>query len=201
MKLYYVPQTRSTRARWMLEEIGAPYELVRLDVARRQNREPAYLALNPLGQVPTLVDGEAAIYETSAICMYLADKFPDKGLAPPPGSLLRGPYYQWCVYGPATIEPALVLYFEHHARLPEGERVVWIAEKMRARLHDAFAGVARSLGEREFLVGDRFTTADLLLGSVLGWARISGTLGDFPSLEAYSKRMLARDAAKRARAD
>jgi glutathione S-transferase len=133
--------------------------------------------------------------------MYLADKFPEKQLAPPPGSLLRGPYYQWVVYGPATIEPALVLYLEHHARLPEGERVPWIAEQMRARLRDVYAAVQTSLGDREFLVGDRFTAADLMMGSVLGWARISGTLEDHPVLAAYAKRMVSRDAARRARAD
>ncbi len=201
MKLYYVPQTRSTRARWMLEEIGAPYELVRLDVAKRQNRDPEYLALNPLGHVPTLVDGDTAIYESAAVCMYLADRFPEKELAPPPGSLLRGPYYQWLVYGPATIEPALVLYVDHHMRLPDGERVPRIAEKMRARLRDVFGAVQKSLGEREHLVGDRFSAADVMMGSILGWARLSGTLADHPSLEAYAKRMLARDAARRARAD
>ena len=92
-------------------------------------------------------------------------------------------------------------FFDHNARLAEAERVPWIAEKARARLHDLFGVVQAALGDREFLVGDRFTAADVVMASVIGWARLLGALGDFPSLVAYSRRMLARDAAKRARAD
>jgi glutathione S-transferase len=201
MKLFYVPQTRATRARWLLEEIGEPYELVRVDVASKENRSPEYLAKNPLGQVPTLVDGDTVVFETAAVCMYLADKFPDRKLAPPPGSPERGPYYQWIVFVPATIEPALVHYFEHNARLPEGERVPWIAEKMHHRLREVFGALARTLEGRDFIVGDHFTAADVMMASALSWARLTGLLTDFPACEAYAKRMMSRDAARRARKD
>ncbi len=201
MKLYYVPQTRATRARWLLEEIGEPYELVRLDVAAKDNRTPEYLALNPLGQVPTLVDGDTVVFETAAVCLYLADRFPEKHLAPPPGSPDRGPYYQWNVYVPATIEPALVQYFEHNARLPEDERVAWIAEKMHRRLREVFTSLQKILEGREYLVGDGFTAADVMMASALGWARLTGLLTDLPACEAYARRMMSRDAARRARKD
>src|SRR5438874_13750739 len=108
MKLYYVPRTRAGRVRWMLEELAVPYEISRLDPALRQQKDPAYLALNPNGTVPTLTDGDVTMYESAAICMYLADKFPDAGLAPPLGSRDRALYYQWIVYAMVTVEPRII---------------------------------------------------------------------------------------------
>ncbi|MET0152909.1 MAG: glutathione S-transferase N-terminal domain-containing protein, partial [Candidatus Binatia bacterium] len=89
MKLYYARQTRASRARWMLEEIGEPYELVRLDLSKGEHKRPEYLKIHPHGAVPALVDGETAMFESAAICAYLADKFPAKGFAPPPTSAAR----------------------------------------------------------------------------------------------------------------
>ena len=94
MKLYYAPQTRATRPRWMLEEIGAPYELVRLQLSKGEHKQPEYLKIHPHGAVPAYSDGEVTMFESAAICAYLADKFPDKRLAPPLGSPQRGLYYQ-----------------------------------------------------------------------------------------------------------
>ena len=91
MKLYYAPHTRASRPRWLLEELGVPYELVRVDVAHQENRQAPYLLINPLGHVPALVDGDMTIIESAAICMYLADKFPEKKMAPAVGSPPRGP--------------------------------------------------------------------------------------------------------------
>ena len=80
MKLYYTPRTRSSRPRWMLEELEIPYELVRVDLSAGEHRKPEYLAINPYGAVPALVDGEVKLFESAAICAYLADKHPDRGL-------------------------------------------------------------------------------------------------------------------------
>ncbi len=201
MKLYYVPSTRAGRARWMLEELEIPYELHRLDPSVRENRQPPYLALNPLGTVPTLVDGDVVVYESLAICLYLADKFPDKGLAPPPGSPERGPYYQWSVFSMVTLEKGLDLVNLHTVRLPEDKRIPQAAEMGRARFLEAAAVLDQALADREYLVGGRFTTADLVTGAVLGWGKLFGLLGDHPRLVDYVRRQVGRPAARRSRAD
>src|SRR5512143_2861365 len=105
MKLYFTPRTRATRPRWLLEELGVPYELVRVDLEAGQNRTADYLALHPLAQVPVLVDDDQVLIESAAICMHLGDRFPAARLAPAVGSRLRGPYLQWMFYCAATLEP------------------------------------------------------------------------------------------------
>src|SRR5262245_31306553 len=122
LKLYYASQTRAGRPRWLLEEIGTPYELVRLELAKSDQKKPAYLKINPNGTVPALVDGDLALFESAAICQYLADKFPDKKLAPPVGTPARGRYYQWIHYAMSALEPPLVTIFQHTMMLPEAQR-------------------------------------------------------------------------------
>ena len=201
MKLYYAPNTRAHRPRWLLEELGVPYELVRLDVKSQENRQEAYLAVNPLGHVPALHDGEVTLIESGAICLHLADKFPEKRLAPKPGTAQRGQYYQWVVFALTSLEPQVALYENHVKRLPEDQRDPRAAERAKARLHELCAVVDKAVTGREYLVGDGFTVADLLVSAVLGWARFAGVLPDLPGLVEYSKRIAGRPAAKRARED
>jgi glutathione S-transferase len=201
MKLYYVPRTRATRPRWLLEELGVPYQLERLDVAAGENRRPEYLRLNPYGHVPTLVDGEVVVYESAAICLYLADKFIDHGLAPRFGSPLRGLYYQWMVFSMATLEPLIVTAYDHESRLPEAERVPAIAQGARKHFREVAGGLDQALGDREVLVGDTFTAADVMIASILAWSRLLGLLSDHPRLSDYAKRLMSRPAARRARED
>src|SRR5687768_8158359 len=98
MKLYFAPRTRSVRPRWLLEELGLPYELVKLDLSREEHRTPAHLGLHPLGDVPVLEDGEVTLFVSPAIILYLADRSPEKRLAPPMESPDRGPYLQWLLF-------------------------------------------------------------------------------------------------------
>ncbi len=98
MQLYFAPRTRASRPRWLLEELEVPYELVKLDLSKQESRTPAYVALHPFGEVPVLVDGDVTLFESSAICLYLADRFPEKRLAPSLGSPDRGPYLQWMLF-------------------------------------------------------------------------------------------------------
>ena len=123
MKLYYVPNTRAHRCRWLLEELEVPYELHRLDLAAGEHKQPPYLELQPHGAVPVLVDGETVVFESAAICLYLADRFPERGLAPRAGDPARGAYYQWLVYSISELEPPVALTFAHKVRLPEANRV------------------------------------------------------------------------------
>ena len=196
MKLYFTPRTRSTRPRWMLEELGVPYELVTVDLAAKQNREPGYLRVHPLGQVPALVDGDATVFESIAICMYLADRYPERGLAPPVSSPLRAPYYQWLLLCPSVIEPAIGRWAQHSGEVAEPER-----EKARARFAEAADVLTRALATGEHMLGDSFSTVDVIVGSNLHWARRVGLLDGRDVLSGYVDRLLARPAARRAFAD
>jgi len=201
MKLYYAPRSRSARPRWMLEEIGAPYDLVRLDLAKGEQKKPEYLKIHPHGAVPALSDGEVTLFESAAICAYLADKFPDKHLAPPLGSPARGYYYQWLIYSMATAEPAVLKVFLNTVMLPEAKRSVAAADEGRAQ----WAAVARvlesALEGKSFLLGEQFSAADVMIGSIAGWASSMKLLEGFPQLQKYVARLTSRPAFRRANAD
>ena len=197
MKLYYAPQTRATRPRWMLEEIGAPYELVRLQLSKGEHKQPEHLKIHPHGAVPAFSDDEVTMFESAAICAYLADKFPDKRLAPPVGSPQRGPYYQWLVYSMATMEPPVLKVFLNTRMLAEEKRSPAVAEEWK----DVARVVQQAVEGKAFLLGEQFTAADVMVGSILGWSGFMGLLEGFPGLQAYVGRLTSRPAFKRANAD
>ena len=201
MKLYYAPQTRAGRPRWLLEEIGAPYELVRIDLSTGEQKKPEYLEIHPHGAVPALVDGDLAMFESAAICMYLADKFPEKRLAPPIGTPARGRYYQWMVYTMATLEPAVMQIFLNTVMLPEAERSPAAAEKGRAMFAERVRVLEQALTGRTFILGEQFSAADVMIGSTLVWAGMMGLIGSYPQIQAYVNRLSERPALQRARAD
>jgi glutathione S-transferase len=196
MKLYFAPRTRSTRPRWMLEELGVPHEIVRVDLDTKQHREPDYLRIHPLGQVPALVDGDVTVFESIAICMYLADKFPERAMAPGAGSPKRAPYYQWLLFCPSALEPAIGRWAQHGGDVAEPERT-----KARDRFAEAAALLTRTLGEHEYLLGPSVTTVDVIVGSNLNWARRVGLLEGHDALSRYVDRLMARPAARRAFGD
>lgn len=189
VKLYWARRSRGDRPRWLLEELGVPYELIRLDLGRREHKSPEYLRVHPLGLVPALVDGERVILESCAICLHLADRFPERGLAPPPGSDDRGTYYQWMVYAVATMEPPLARFAE--SRDPHA----------RAQFDEAARIVSMVVAGRRWLLGETFSAADIMIGDELLWARSLGWLESHPELVAYLSRLEERPAFQRARAD
>jgi glutathione S-transferase len=201
MKLYYVPYTRAIRPRWLLEELGVPYELVRLDPSKKENRKPEYLEVHPLGHVPALVDGDVRIIESAAICLYLADKFPEKKLAPPVGSKDRAAYYQWTLFTMTTIEPPLVTISMHTRFLPEEKRNPALLPEARERLNDVYTALTKQLRGRQYAAGDAFSAADVLLAATLSWAKGMGALEGHPELLDYTKALTSRPAFQRARAD
>src|SRR5438105_1904684 len=131
MKLFYVPRTRSSRPRWLLEEMGVPFELVRLTPP--DARKPEHLALHPLGHVPVLQDGDFTLFESAAISLYLAEKFPEKKMLPPPGTRERALVYQWLFYAMTEVEPGCVELMKDRAN-----------EAVKAKLHAAGAPAAWS---------------------------------------------------------
>lgn len=198
IKLYFAPRTRSTRPRWLLEELGVPYELVRLDLSKGEHKTPEYRAIHPHGSVPALVDGDTTLIESVAICMHLADRFPEKGLAPALGSMDRGRYYQWLVYAVATLEPAIVDYYAATAAGGPEDRDEEEAKAAKARFEEIAGVLEKALGAGEFMIGGVFTTADLVLGSMLGWARSMRLLDGHARLEEYVKGLTQRPAFRRA---
>jgi glutathione S-transferase len=200
LKLYYVPQTRATRPRWLLEELGVPYELVRLDPQKGETRTPEYLALNPLGHVPTLVDDELVMTESAAILLYLADKFPEGKLAPAAGTPARAAYYQWILFCMSTLEPPLSL-LHAQAKLPDAEKTPAVIATAQERVKTVVATVDKIIRTREHILGEGFSAADVLLASTVGWAKGYGLVESFPYALEYVRRCVARPAAKRARSD
>jgi glutathione S-transferase len=201
LTLYHSPQSRSIRPRWLLEELGVPYEVKPISLAEGDQKKPDYLKLNPNGAVPTLVDGDLVLWESAAICQYLADKFPDKHLAPPVGTPERGKYYQWVHYAMCGIEPPAVTIFLHTVRLPEAERLPKLVDEARAQLAAAIAVVDGALAGREWILGSQFSAADVMVGSTLAWCQMMGAMGDkSPNATAYLGRCVARPAFQRASA-
>lgn len=195
MKLFYSPQTRAVSSRWALEEVAVPYELIRLKFPDELGLAELQQA-NPLGQIPTLVDGEQVVTEASAIALYLADRFPQAGLAP--GLEERHEYYQWAFFVGAAIEPHLVEFSMHSHFLPEAERDAARATKGKEGFDRVMGIVNERLGERPYLLGEDFSMVDVIFGSILGWAGMLGLLGGFDRVQAYYQRVSSRPAFQQA---
>lgn len=193
LTFYTNPMSRGRIARWMLEEVGAPYETVLLDYGTTM-KAPAYLAVNPMGKVPAVKHGDTVVTECAAICAYLADAYPTANLAPPPGHADRGPYYRWLFFGAGPVEAAAS---------NKGLGVVVPAEKQGMVGYGSLDAVTSALEQavtgKTFIAGARFTAADLYLASQLGWLTHFGVLEKRPAFEAYMGPHLARPAAVRAR--
>lgn len=198
MKLYFFQQSRATRVRWMFEELGVPYELAPVDMTKGEHKQPAYLKVHPLGALPAIEDNGFPLFESAAIVMHLADKYPEKGLAPAVGTNERGEYYQWILFGMTEAEPPLVSIIQNTRFLPEAERSPAVVERSSNRFKVVTAALEARMKGREYLVGDKFTAADLVVGGVLNFAKRLGQLGDdMPTLQAYVGRLMARPAAKK----
>ena len=161
--LYTNPMSRGRIARWMLEEVGQPYKTEVLDYASTMKAQ-AYLAINPMGKVPALRHGDAVVTETAAICAYLADAFPQAGLAPPPGHRLRAPYYRWLFFGAGPLEAAASNRAMGWEAPPDRQRMMGYGSYAQA-----MEVLERALDGRDYLDGQAFSAADLYIGSQLGW--------------------------------
>jgi len=190
---YTNPQSRGRIVRWMLEEVGQPYRTELLDYGTTM-KAPAYLVINPMGKVPALKHGDTVITEGAAICAYLADAFPEAGLAPPPGDRRRGPYYRWLFFAAGPIEAAAsnkALGFV----VPEGrERMMGYGT-----YDEAMNALEGAVSQGEYLVGDQFTAADVYVGSHIGFGLQFGTIEKRPAFERYVSRISVRPAAVRAK--
>jgi glutathione S-transferase len=193
LTLYHAAPSRSSIAHWMLEELGEPYDVHVLNLQKGEHREPAYLAINPMGKVPALRHGDAVVTEAAAICCYLADEFPRAGLNIPVGDPRRGPYLKWLFFGPSCIEPAVT-----ERAFPRKEP----APRSTVGFGD-FDAVMRVVAKATaaadpYLMGERFTAADVIIGSQLRWGMMFKLIPERPEFAAYVGRLSERPALKRA---
>lgn len=199
MKLYYMAQTRATRPRWLLEEIGVAYDLEVLDDDRRGAWLPDYRRdIHPLGRLPAFETDGRVMFESSAICLHLADRFPAARLAPAIGGPERAAYYQWAFFVMTEIEPPLDLVSLHAVELPAADRVPAIIPWATDRFHQAAAVADRHLTSQDHLLETGFSAVDVMLGCLLAWATRRRLLDQHPTLRRYAARLMARPAALRA---
>ncbi|AKJ06859.1 glutathione S-transferase [Archangium gephyra] len=190
---YTNPMSRGRIVRWMLEEVGQPYRTELLEFGTTM-KAPAYLAINPMGKVPTIRHGETVVTEAAAICAYLADAFPQANLAPAPGSRERGPYYRWLFFGAGPVESAISNKALGFQVPPERTGTIGYGS-----LESVLNALENALSKGDYLVGDRFTAADLYVGAQIGWGMQFGSIEKRPVFERYAARINSRPAAIRAR--
>ncbi|HEX4182271.1 MAG TPA: glutathione S-transferase family protein [Caulobacteraceae bacterium] len=191
--LFHAPQSRSAGTLALLEELGAPFELHALNLKAGDQRAPAYLAVNPMGKVPAIRHGDAVITEQVAIVLYLADTFPEAGLAPAIGDPLRGPYLRWMAFYAACYEPALVDKMMKHEPAMQSTCPYGDFETMLGTLKD-------QLAKGPYILGERFSAADVHWGGALRWGRMFDLVPADPIIDDYVQRITSRPAFDRAAA-
>jgi glutathione S-transferase len=191
LTLFHAPNSRSCAARALLEELGVPYDLHVLNLKKNEQRAPAYLAINPMGKVPAVLHGDALVTEQPAIFIYLADLFPQAALAPAPGDPLRGPYLRWLAFYGSAFEPAITDLAMKREPTPPMMCPYGDYDTMLATL-------TAQLRAGPYLLGERFSAADVLWGSSLVWATMFKLVPELPEIMAYIDRVSSRPAARRA---
>ncbi len=186
MKLFWCPQTRAARAFWMLEELGVPYERVLIDLKDEEVKPADFLTASPMGKVPALVDGEVNLSESAAICLYLADRYSLGNLAPELDDPIRGKFLYWMMFVPAVIEPAMAEKFGG-----------WETNKFSHGWGDydsMIETMEAALNGNDWLLGDAFTAADVMVGSTCYFLKKFGILPENSSLHSYVDRCVKRPA-------
>lgn len=188
---FHAPRSRSGVTRALLEELDVPFDLVALNLEVEEQRTPDYLAINPMGKVPAIRHEGALITEQPAVMMYLADLYAEKNLAPSPGDPLRGPYLRWMVFYGSCFEPALM---DRSQNRPEPLR----KQSGYGNYDEVMAVLATQLETGPWLLGERFTAADVLWGLAINYGFACNLLPECPAFHAYADRVKARPAIRRA---
>ncbi|HEY0184518.1 MAG TPA: glutathione S-transferase family protein [Rhodopila sp.] len=190
--LFHCPNTRSSGARTLLEELGVPYELRVLNMQAGEQRQPAFLAVNPMGKVPAILHGDVLVTEQVAVFLYLADLFPQAGLTPSLHDRRRGPYLRWMAFYAGCFEPALVDRAMQREPAPPAMSPYGDFETVMRTL-------TRQLAAGPFILGSDFSAADVLWGTALRWTTMFGIVPATPEISAYIERTTTRPAALRVR--
>ncbi len=187
MKLYWSPRSRSFTTLWLMEETGEPYERVLTDISTGANKTPDYLAINPMGKVPALADGDAVMAESAAICAYVADRYPQTKLAPPIGDPHRAKYLQWLFFAPSCIEPAILQAYLK-LEIPSVS-AAW------GSTTQTFDVLDQALEKGPWLLGSDFTAADVAIGAGMNYAiRMFKMVPNRPNFDRYLDACAARPA-------
>lgn len=200
MKLYGFGPTRSLRALWGLKELGLEFEFIPVNLQAGEHKSPEFLALNPAGKLPVLVDGDLVLTESAAIVLYLAEKYPGKKLMP---SRLedRAQVYRWVMFAMTELEQPLWRMAKHSFLYPENKRLPQDIELAREDFTAMAAVLDRHMQGRQYIVGDHITAADCVTAYLMDWANEHQLLEGFPNLKAYLQRMYQRSTAPHRIAD
>jgi glutathione S-transferase len=191
MQLYWSPRSRSFSTLWLMEETGQPYERVLTDITKGAQKTPEYLAINPMGKVPALRDGEATLAEAAAICAYVTERYPQAKLAPPPGDPLRAKYLYWLFFAPGCIEPAMV---QLATKIEMSPVAAGWGDAQRV-----FDVLDAALAKGPWILGETFSAADIAIGSSLNFAvRLFKMVPARPSFDRYIDACASRPAFQRA---
>lgn len=188
---YHNPQSRSRIVHWMLEEVGAPYRTELVPFGPEGSQSPAYLAKNPMGKLPTLEHRGVVLTETAAILTYLADAFPQAGLAPAIDDPQRGTYLRWMFFGAGCVDAAIA---DRVLQRPVPERTSTLGY---GTFEQTMAALEAAVSPGPFVLGERFTAVDVLLGSQIGWGAMVGAIQPSPRLAEYLGQMRTRPAIAR----
>lgn len=191
MKLYEFGPTRSIRARWVLQELGVEFEVVTINMLKGENRSPEFLAVNPAGKLPVLVDGDLILTESVAIVLYLAEKYPDKQLIP--ATLAeRAQLNRWLLFTTTELEQPLWRMARHTHLYPKEKRIPDEIALARDDFLQMASVIDQHMHDRQFVVGHRVTVGDFVLAYTLDWAKEVNLLEQLPRLEAYMESMYTR---------
>lgn len=191
MKLYEFAPTRSIRARWALQELEVPFESISVRLPDGENKDPKYLAVNPAGKLPTLVDGDFVLTESAAIVKYLAEKYPEKRLWPT-SVRERAEADRWMLFTVTELEQPLWRISRHSFIYPEAQRLPGDIEIAKREFKDMARVIERHLRDRDFVAGSHVTVTDFVLAYTLDWASEQALLDETPALVRYMERMYAR---------
>jgi glutathione S-transferase len=189
--LYFDPMSRGRIVHWMLEEVGVPYRIELVSLQRGEQKKPAFLAINPMGKVPAIVHGKTVVTETGAICAYLADAFPAAGLAPDVRTSERGTYLRWLFFGAGCVEPAII---DKVLERPVPERTAAVGYGTYA---DTANTLEKAITPGPYILGQRFSAADVYVGSEIGFGMMTKALDARPAFTTYHARLTERPAYKR----
>lgn len=199
LSLYYYPGNASLLPHMMLREIGAAFELRLVDRSENAQKSPDYLKLNPSGRIPVLIDGDLVLYETAAIALHLVDRFPESGLAPAVGTAERAAFYKWMIHLTNTPQAEYRAWFYPHEHVTEEAAAPSVKQAAGERLNRMFDVIAAQLGDGPWLLGERFSAADLFLFMLIRWGRgMPRPPRSIANLNALAERVLARPAVQNA---
>jgi glutathione S-transferase len=189
--LFYNPMSRARIVHWMLEEVGVPYTIKLINFDQGEHKRPEFLAINPMGKLPTIQHGGTVVTEAAAICAYLADTFPAANLAPPQNSPERGTYYRWMFFGAGCVEPAAI---DRMFKRPSVDRPSALGY---GSYEDTMHALEGALSPGPFILGERFSAADVYVGSQLMWGMQAKAIEPRPAFQKYSDALMQRPALKR----